>query len=363
MESLAGQRLFFFGRLHGVTRRRLMDLVAKASGSVAKSLSPKTTHVVFAHMTAPLTLVAAPPLSLPDGVPGNAVRLSELQFKRRIGLAAAPGTEARTFSRDNLLRQLGLDAALVECLELYDVLEPVDDAYSYRDLASAREAARLIERGLALDEIVAAAAIIRRRGLRLCEAHLTEAPWGGTVQELGGRLMELDGQFTLPLSEAPCHLYDILADAERLESEGDMAAAARLYRIAIDIDRTDPVLPFNLGNVLDAQGLAEEAILSYQRSLACAPDFADAWYNLAIIYGRLRRTGDAVTSYRKALEANPEYEDALYNLAMLLTQSGSYAEALALWERFLALAPSGDLIQARRSALLCRLELATAAKS
>jgi tetratricopeptide (TPR) repeat protein len=360
MESLAGQRLFFFGRLHGITRRRLTDLVDKAGGSVTKHLSPKTTHVVFAHMTAPLTLVNAPPLALPDGVPGDAVRLSELQFRRRIGLAGAPAQEVRAFSRDHLLRQLGLTAALVECLELYDVLEPVGTAYSYRDLASAREAVRLLERGLALDEIVAAAAVIRRRGLRLCEAHLTEAPWGSTVQELGGTLMELDGQFTLPLGEAPCHLYDILADAERYESLGDMASAARLYRIAIGIDRTDPVLPFNLGNVLDAQGFAAEAILSYRRALACAPDFADAWYNLAIIYGRLGRTDESVVSYRKALEANPDYEDALYNLAMLLTQASAYGEALALWERFLALAPPGDLTQARRSALLCRLEIASA---
>jgi tetratricopeptide (TPR) repeat protein len=359
MESLAGHSLFIHGRLHGVTKRRIASLVERAGGVLTARPSARTTHIVVGHVTAAIALVSAPPVAFPDGTPAGAYRLSELAFKRRIGLAAPPTPETRTFTREHLLGQMKFDQKLIECLELFDVLEPVAGLFSYRDLACAREVSRLLSRGIALDEIVMAATHLSHRGLRLCEAHLTEAPWGTIVQQLGGRLMELDGQFTLPLDEAPINLYDAIAQAEVYEASGAWAEAERLYRIAMRMDRSDPVLPFNLGNVLDAKGEEREAILSYQTAVARAPEFADAWYNLAVISGRQGRTDEASRYYRAALQAHPDYEDALHNLALLLTKAGNYSEALPLWERLIAIAPQTSR-GARESALLCRLEIAAA---
>jgi tetratricopeptide (TPR) repeat protein len=362
MESLAGHHLFIHGRLHGVTRRRIAALVERAGGVLSPRPTGRTTHVVLGHITAAVALVSAPPIAVPDGAPSGVQWLSELGFKRRIGLAAPPAPETRTFTRAHLIRQLKLDSSLIECLEMFDVLEPVAGWFSYRDLACAREVARLLGRGIALDEIVSAAVRLGQRGLRLCEAHLTEAPWGAVVQQSGGRLMELDGQFALPLDETPVNLYDIIAQAETYEMVGAWPEAERLYRIAICIDGTDPVLPFNLGNVLDAKGEVREAILSYQIAVARAPEFADAWYNLAVISGRQGRTEEAINYYRAALRAHPDYEDALHNLALLFTKMGRYEEALPLWERLIAIAPQTSR-GARESALLCRLEIAAATVS
>jgi tetratricopeptide (TPR) repeat protein len=359
MESLAGHSLFLHGRLHGVTRRRVAELVKRAGGILSARPTGRTTHVVVGHVTAAIVLVTAPPVTFPDGLPDAAQRLSEKAFKRRIGLAAPPTPETRTFTREHLLSQMKFDQKLIECLELFDVLEPVAGLFSYRDLACTREVSRLLNRGIPLDEIVTAAIRLGHRGLRLCEAHLTEAPWGSIVQQLGGRLMEIDGQFTLPFGEAPLNLYDAIAQAESCEAAGAWPEAERLYRIAMRMDRSDPVLPFNLGNVLDAKGDEREAILSYQTAVARAPEFADAWYNLAVISGRHGRPEEAMRYYRAALQAQPDYEDAVHNLALLLTKLGRYSEALPLWERLIAIAPQTSR-GARESALLCRLEIAAA---
>jgi tetratricopeptide (TPR) repeat protein len=361
MESLVGHSLFIHGRLHGVTRRRVADLVEKAGGVLTARPTGRTTHIVVGHVTAAIALVTAPPVIFPDAIPKAAQRLSEKAFKRRLGLAAPPTPEARTFRREHLLSQMRFDQKLIECLELFDVLEPVGGFFSYRDLACAREVSRLLNRGIPLDEIVTAAIQLGHRGLRLCEAHLTEAPWGSIGQQLGGRLMELDGQFTLPLDEAPISLYDAIAQAETYEAAGAWLEAERLYKIAMRMDRSDPVLPFNLGNVLDARGEEKEAILSYQTAVARAPEFADAWYNLAVISGRNGRLEEAMRYYRAALQAHPDYEDALHNLALLLTKIGRYSEALPLWERLISIAPQASR-GARESALLCRLEIAATEK-
>src|SRR5918994_2772438 len=125
------------------------------------------------------------------------------------------------------------------------------------------------------------------------------------------------------------------------------------------IDRTDPVIPINLGNVLDAAGRRGEATFAYEQAIARDATFAEAWLNLGAVREGMNRPTEAVGCYRQALQARPDYPDALRNLAALLTRRGAYGEALPLWERYLARRPVGDhAAGAIRLAVLCRLELA-----
>ena len=122
------------------------------------------------------------------------------------------------------------------------------------------------------------------------------------------------------------------------------------------MDRADPVIPFNLGNVLDAQGRRREAVLAYEQAIARDPAFAEAWLNLAAV--KEDRPVEAIALYRRALEARPDYPNALFNLAVLLTSLASYAEAVPLWDRYLSLQPHPEhLGRGKRLAMLCRLGL------
>ena len=129
------------------------------------------------------------------------------------------------------------------------------------------------------------------------------------------------------------------------------------------VDRTDPVIPFNLGNVLDAAGRRGEAIYAYEQAIGRDAAFAEAWLNLGVVREGMNRIAEAIGCYRQALEARPDYPEALHNLAALLTRRGGFGEALPLWERYLALSPPDDHVAgARRWAALCRLELAEVAQ-
>jgi tetratricopeptide (TPR) repeat protein len=117
------------------------------------------------------------------------------------------------------------------------------------------------------------------------------------------------------------------------------------------------VLPFNLGNVLDAQGRATEAALAYQQALTRDTSFAEAWLNLGLLKERTCEFRAACDCYRSAIDARPDYSDALFNLALLLTRDEQHDIALPVWERFLDLTPSGrEAQQARRLATLCRMQ-------
>ncbi len=126
---------------------------------------------------------------------------------------------------------------------------------------------------------------------------------------------------------------------------------------------------------LERAGRLPEAERAYQRLLARWPDLPDSWYNLARLQRMLRHFDAALASYQQALDRNvsrpeevhlnrgviysdclrrddaaareletalalnPVYVPALANLANLKSDLGKRDEALALYQRILAIDP------------------------
>lgn len=134
---------------------------------------------------------------------------------------------------------------------------------------------------------------------------------------------------------------------------------------------------------LERAGRLPEAAAAYERLLAHSPNLPDGWYNLARLYRRTGRPEAALEAYRKALDLgvaapeevhlnrgviysddlrrpdaaereleealrlNPRYLPALLNLANLSEDRGRRTEAIARYERILALDPRCFLALAR----------------
>jgi tetratricopeptide (TPR) repeat protein len=243
------------------------------------------------------------------------------------------------------------------------VVEPGAEGYGYRDLVAAREVARLLGAGVDLAAVIESAVQLRRRGVSLSEIRLAGTPGGEVLRDVDGQLIGLDGQLRLPILDEVDETPDgVIAAAEDAEDSGDLDEAERLYRRAVMMDRSDPVAPFHLGNVLDAQGRAGEAALAWRVALQRDAGFAEAWFNLALGAEAHGRPDEAVFDYRCALAASPDYADAAYNLGLVLADRGCHGEALPLFEHFLKLEPRAkEAPLARRLAAECRLTLRAAA--
>jgi tetratricopeptide (TPR) repeat protein len=354
---LAGQTLFLVGRIQGLTRRRLDLLVRVRRGRVATRPGPRITTIAFGHSAVTHALDDGR-VALPPGLPATAPLISENGLRRQLGLLEPPAEVDRSMSRAEIERLAGLSPNLAACLVLFDVLEPVDDRFGYRDLVAAREAARLLKSGVALHDVLEASIALRRRGGNLAEARLTEGPSGALVREIAGQLAELSGQLTMRLEQNARSIDDVLVEAEQAEADGDLAAAESLYTTAMRADTVDPVLPFNLGNVFQAQGRTTEAKVAWQIAVARDPAFAEAWYNLAMAAEDEQQTDLAIAEYRRAVRAQSDYADAHFNLALLLTRLERCDEALSVWERFLELEPSSAQTRVAQKAIaLCRMRI------
>jgi Tfp pilus assembly protein PilF len=364
-DLLAGETLFLVGRLQGLTRRRLEALLRARGAKLATRPGRGIGLIAVGHSAAGRALDDGR-VGLPPGLPGGAPLISENGLRRRLGLLGPPEEVDRGMGRAEIERLAGLTPNLVACLVLFDVLEPVEvepgeQRFAWRDLVAAREAARLLKRGVAIGDVLAAAIALRRRGATLAEARLTEGPSGELLRDVAGQLAELSGQLTMFGGNGqprPRSVDDLLAEAEAAEERGDHGAAESLYTTAMRADTADPVLPFNLGNVFQAQGRSSEAKVAWQIAVARDPAFAEAWYNLALAAEDEQQTDLAIAQYRRAVKAEPDYADAHCNLALLLTKLERCEEALAAWERFLALEPAGPhAATAQKAIALCRMKI------
>ncbi|NDY41441.1 tetratricopeptide repeat protein [Dissulfurirhabdus thermomarina] len=139
-------------------------------------------------------------------------------------------------------------------------------------------------------------------------------------------------------------IEELLARASRAQAEGRLAAAAELFRRALD-RRPDFAPAWNaLGVVFLGLDRPAEAAAAFGAALRLDPDHPQAAYNLARLDQVGGRPEAAAARYEALLRRHPGYGAAWHNLADILRGQGRVEEALAAARRAVEAAP--DLAEA-----------------
>ncbi|HLJ63302.1 MAG TPA: tetratricopeptide repeat-containing glycosyltransferase family protein [Stellaceae bacterium] len=101
----------------------------------------------------------------------------------------------------------------------------------------------------------------------------------------------------------------------------------------------DPLRHVKLGLALEGEGRLREAEACLRRSLALAPESADAANILGHVLRRQERLIEAEEWHRRALALKPDFVNALVHLGVTLRNQGRLAPAIDCHARALALAP------------------------
>jgi predicted O-linked N-acetylglucosamine transferase (SPINDLY family) len=121
---------------------------------------------------------------------------------------------------------------------------------------------------------------------------------------------------------------------------GNFPAAEQLFKAVLRA-RPDHVAALNLlGVVLGRLGRNTDAIASFDRALALAPQAAESWFGRAMTLIAIGRPQDAIASFDRAIAAKPEVAQAHLMRAKLLADLRRDNDALAGVDRLLALAPN-----------------------
>ncbi len=114
----------------------------------------------------------------------------------------------------------------------------------------------------------------------------------------------------------------IIAEAFKFHSQGNIAKAVRHYQYFINQGFQDHRVFTNYGAILKDLGKLKEAEFLTRKAIEFKPDFANAHSNLGSILIDLGKLKEAEISTRHAIELKPDYADAYINLGTILNDLG-----------------------------------------
>jgi len=176
-------------------------------------------------------------------------------------------------------------------------------------------------------------------------------------------------------------------------SLGDVDGAIRAYREALAIDADFAAVRFDLARLLMQRELWREAEQELVAALDAVPTYAEATLALAtlrrltgqprdavgllvdllqrdsynfdahIALGEtlleLQRSADAATAFRRVLAFDPDHAGATFYDGVVLAAQKRYRDAIARWERVIALEPAGEYARRARREMRTAEDLLT----
>ena len=130
---------------------------------------------------------------------------------------------------------------------------------------------------------------------------------------------------------------------------GRYTEALPLLARAVALTPGEPEFHNNLGLALAAVDRDAEAIAAYRCALDLKPDHATAWNNLGLALQATNALPAAIRAYRNALERAPDLAQGHWNLALALLANGDYAEGWREYEWRLRIDELGGRANAARA--------------
>lgn len=177
-------------------------------------------------------------------------------------------------------------------------------------------------------------------------------PWASSVFGLAAAFVILTSKLALSQSTNPS------LRIQELIQQGNLPAAQQILDEALKQDPKDAIL-YNLDGVISAQQRDyAKSEASFQKAIALAPSFENAYLNLGHLYqewnpSQPKSRTKAIDVYVKLLKLDPSSLEGNYQCAVLLMENGAYAESL----RHLAHLPPGAQDRSQALSIRCGDEL------
>ncbi len=359
---LQGKRLAFVGKLASMSRRDAGQL-ARSHGAMVLDRPDGSAHlVVVGEEELPLAEGEGPEQWFDESArlaaeKGELEIITETQLWHRLGLVEHEQDIHRLYTPAMLAELLGVPVAVIRRWHRRELIVPVREVrrlpyFDFQEVAAARRLAELLAAGVspaAIEKKLNALANFLP-GVARPLAQLSVIVQGKQILlRQGDGLIEPGGQMRFDfdawdIAEPPERPIPSTADqmcnlAAELEEDGQLSAAAEMYRAAMAAGGPKPEICFMVAELLYRQGDLSAARERYYMAIELDEDYVEARANLGCVLAETGQRDLAVAAFEGALRFHGDYADVHYHLARTLDEIGQPVRAVEHWERFLALAP------------------------
>ena len=100
---------------------------------------------------------------------------------------------------------------------------------------------------------------------------------------------------------------------------------------AIEIDPNYADAYYNRGIVYGKQGNLTQSASDFAKALIINPNYAGTYYNSGIVYAKQGNFTQAISDYSKAIEINPNFGNAYFNRGLAYAKQSDFAQAFSIY--------------------------------
>jgi tetratricopeptide (TPR) repeat protein len=318
---------------------------------------------------------------------GGAEVITETQLWQRLGLVDSQHNIHRLYTPAMLADLLRVPVAVIRRWHRRGLIVPVREVrrlpyFDFQEVATARRLAELLAAGASpramekqlaafarylpdvarplaqLSVIVKGKEILLRQGDGLLEpggqlrfdfdAWAEKGAEKGTSSLISGKQTVSSDAADQKSVMSPFPPEQMLRLAAELEEDGQLAAAADMYRAAMAASGPRPEICFQVAELLYRLGDLGGARERYYMAIELDEDYVEARANLGCVLGETGQHELAAAAFEGALRYHPDYADVHYHLARTLDQLHRRDEAEGHWRAFLDRAPDSPWAEEAR---------------
>lgn len=377
--QLEGQRVALWGKFGGMAKRAAQQLVRRHGAIVIDRPDAATTLLVVGDNEMPLAdagiedALDEPLRAAIDA--GTLEVIGESQLWQRLGLVDVQHDVHQLYTPATLAQLLSVSVSTIRRWQRLGWIVPVREVrrlayFDFQEVATARRITELLAAGMSpatiekklkelarylpqvkrplaqLSIIVEGKSLLLRQGDGLVE------PTGQLRFDFGAAPEELlagpsSVAFSTPIvglgqvqaAGMPADPEEMVLLAEQLEDEGQLSAAADMYRAAMAAGGPKAELCFLLAELLYRSQDLSAARERYYMAIELDEDYVEARANLGCVLAELGEHELAIAAFEGALAYHDAYGDVHYHLARLLDDVSRPDEAERHWQAFLRLSP------------------------
>jgi len=378
------------GKLASMSKREAAKLIRRHGGVVVEK-PDASVH---------LAVVGEEELPVPDGDAlqqwfdeptrqahqrGTLAVVTETELWQQLQLVEGPQDIHRLYTPAMLAELLGVPVAIIRRWHRRGLIVPVREVrrlpyFDFREVTTARRLADLLAAGMSPAAIEKKLAALGRYlpDVQRPLAQLSVIVRGKEILlRQGDGLVEPGGQLrfdfeapeheppastdTVPIAQLseigppkigpePSSADEMRRSAAELEEDGQLTAAAEMYRAAMAAGGPKAELCFQVAELLYRQGDCDGARERYYMAVELDEDYVEARANLGCVLAETGQSDLAVAAFEGALLYHSDYADVHYHLARVLDDTDRRDKAEEHWQAFLELAadsPWADEARAR----------------
>ena len=367
-ETKSMQRVHFLGRLSGANRKEAAEIVRLAGGRVLGKLTADVDLIVVGDENIlkqdwNLWNDQLDVETRQSFEKGTLTIISETQFWEKYAQQPA-GTSQTLYTPSMLAKLTGLPLPILRKLQRERLVMPVRQVFrlcyfNKEVILPLKMMQNMITAGLSIPSAISRLRKVGQHslsGVHVEGKDLVFATERGYFDQNGQQrfvFAEEVEPIELPVAVDPQTILESLFEpamdasdpvvlceaACELEASGNLQGAADLYRAALAAGGANPVINFQLAEILYRLGDLPAARERYFSAIELDEHFVEARANLGCVLAELGRDDLASAAFRGALKLHPDYAEVRFHLGMLFNRQGRLDEAEEQFQLFRELMP------------------------